>query len=98
MLWHGQLQRLLLAGALDETAPRPTDLRKRLPKHKSRGAQKQDGDGEPDDDIRPERLEPGYETGRNENRPVGDQVVPGAQPSGPKVDVVRPVSPEKREQ
>ena len=50
----------LLAGALDETTPCPTDLRKRLPKHKSRGAQEQDGDGDTDDDIWPERLEPGY--------------------------------------
>jgi len=47
-------------GALDEPAPCPTDLRKRLPKHKRRGVQKQDGDGDTDDDIWPMRLEPGY--------------------------------------
>ena len=45
-------------GALDEPAPCPTDLRKRLSKHKSCGAQKQDGYGDTDDDIWPERLEP----------------------------------------
>ena len=47
-------------GALDEPAPCPPHLRKRLPKHKSCGVQKQEGYGDTDDDIWPERLEPGY--------------------------------------
>ena len=52
--------RALLGGALDDTAACATDLRKRFPKYKSRGAQKQDRDGDTDDDIWPERLGPGY--------------------------------------
>ncbi|MCP5120258.1 MAG: hypothetical protein GY953_56400, partial [bacterium] len=44
----------LSAGAPDETAPCTSEFRNRLSKHKSRGAQKQDGDGDTHNDIRPE--------------------------------------------
>ncbi len=46
----------MLAGALDDTFLCATDLRERLPDDESCGAQEQDGDGDADDDVRPERL------------------------------------------
>ena len=61
----------LLASALDGTALCSTDLRKRLPKHERLAVRRnRNGDGYTDDDIWPERLEPGDQTGCDENRPL----------------------------
>ena len=87
----------MLADALDDTFLCAMDLRERFPDDDSRGAEKQHGDGDADDDVRPERLGPRDQSACDENRSVCDEVVARAQPGGSKVDVVRSVPPEKSE-
>ena len=50
----------MLAGALDDTVLCAPDFRERLADDEGCGAEEQDGDGNADDDVRPERVRPRY--------------------------------------